>query len=63
MKISKERPEPLPLEIVLRFPVGEGWAVAAALREYADSHPQASHRDSWRSWAADLDRFLRDGER
>lgn len=43
----------------LTFPMDEGWAIVAALSEYADKHPQAAHTDKWRQWAITLDRELK----
>lgn len=59
MKIETAVPVPPPREIRMTFPAHEGWAIMAALREYADLHPGAVHAENWREWAFKLDKELR----
>lgn len=60
MKIASIAPNPPPpREITMSFPQGEGWAIVAALREYADRNPRAVNESHWREWAKALDRELR----
>lgn len=54
MKIRVVPPPRVRAEISLTFSTDEGWAIVAALREYADNHPDAVHREEWRKWASDL---------
>lgn len=58
MRIASEYPRP-PREITMAFPESDGWAIIAALIEYAESHPNAAHADHWRDWAKRLDEELR----
>lgn len=58
MKVSSVIP-PNARQISLTFPQDQGWAIVAALREYADRHPDAQHREDWRNWAEALDKELR----
>jgi hypothetical protein len=43
----------------MTFPHSEGWAVVAALRDYADAHPEAADAKAWRAWSKELERELR----
>jgi hypothetical protein len=43
----------------MTFTVGEGWAIVAALRTYAELNPQAAREAQWRDWAATLEEELR----
>ena len=58
MKISYVQPIP-EREVVMTFAEGDGWAIIAALTEYADQHPSAVGYDKWKKWAKDLDALLR----
>ncbi len=60
MKIRRVQPPAPPPVFLLEISDGEGWAVVAALREYAERHPHAVEVEAWRSWAKDLDRKLRE---
>jgi hypothetical protein len=61
MKIDRvipQPPPPPPVQFSLVFTRDEGWAIVAALRDYADRHPSAARADDWLQWAKDLDREL-----
>jgi hypothetical protein len=53
-------PVPPPV-FLLTFTRDEGWALTAALREYAERHPHAADKNEWLQWAKELDRELRRG--
>lgn len=56
MKVTSSAPAPT---YRLEFNAFEGWAVVAALRDYADRHPQAACVKEWELWADALARELR----
>jgi hypothetical protein len=58
MLIERVVPEP-PTHIRMSFPLDEGWAVVAALKDYAEQHPDAAGVDKWAKWAQTLDAELR----
>jgi hypothetical protein len=58
LKIASVQAPPPPREISMTFSSGEGWAVVAALREYADHHAGAADVAKWNEWATALDREL-----
>jgi hypothetical protein len=47
MKIDRAQPPPPPCEITMTFPVQEGWAIVAALKEWAERHPNAADVEMW----------------
>ncbi len=57
MRFKREIPKPPP-EIVMTFSEHEGWAVLAALTEWANDHPDAHDAETWRGWAKELDALL-----
>jgi len=59
MKIERHAPEPPPPEFTMTFTRDDGWAIVAALAEYADAHSGARDRDTWKRWAKELDCELR----
>lgn len=62
MRITAQIPQPPPKEIVMTFPKAEGWAIAAALAEYAERHPEAVRAALWNEWATRLDEILRSSQ-
>jgi hypothetical protein len=59
VKIERVIPKPPPTEIQMTFGRNAGWAIVAALKEYAAHHPYAAHVENWKRWADDLDEELR----
>ena len=59
MRIESVSPPPPPREIRMAFPVGEGWAIVAALQEYVHKHPDAVYAERWMAWVRELDAELR----
>lgn len=59
MKIASMKLPPPPRHIEMTFPQSEGWAIVAALSDYARAHPAAAEVESWREWAKTLDDELR----
>ena len=43
----------------MNFPIGESWAIIAALREYAYAHPKAHDHDKWLEWSDNLNDVVR----
>lgn len=58
MKIAKFIP-PVEPRFSLTFTLDEGWAVVAALADWAKKNPGAAEANAWTQWAHDLDRELR----
>ena len=58
LRIERVVPTPPP-EIRMSFAVGDGWAIVAALAEYAERHPGAAQVQEWKRWASELDAVLR----
>ena len=63
MRIERVRPQPPPTQFSMTFSMNDGWAVIAALKEYAERHPQAAEREQWKAWAAELDKTMRETAR
>ena len=59
MKIERYLPPPPKRQFTMIFNQDESWAIIAALREYAEHHPQASCREEWLRWASELDKQVR----
>lgn len=59
MQIERVDPKPMPPNFRLTFSQNDGWGIVAALREYAERHPNAVENEKWLQWAKDLDRELR----
>lgn len=58
MKIELTIPKPPP-EFHMTFNRDEGWALCAALKQFADNHPRAEEVLTWHDWADKLDSLLR----
>jgi hypothetical protein len=58
MRIERFIPTPAP-SFTMTFTREEGWALVAALSDWADKHPDAASLDEWKQWATDLTRELR----
>jgi hypothetical protein len=58
MKIESFTPQ-VPRQIRMEFDRNDGWAIIAAINEYAEKYPQAVEVEKWKRWASDLDKELR----
>jgi hypothetical protein len=59
MKIETYQPPKPPKVYRLEFSREDGWAVVAALADFARKNPNANNSELWRDWANELDRLLR----
>lgn len=59
MRIREFQPPAPPKQIEMTFERNDGWAIVAALAEYAERHPGAAEQEKWKRWARELDDVLR----
>lgn len=46
-------------EFRVTFSRSDGWVIAAAIKDFAEHHPDAHNVKEWQKWADELDKKLR----